>query len=70
MHPARHTLAELAAALTAASGNLTRAADALGLSREALRTRLKRHPALRDALASARGRVRACPRCHGAGVIG
>lgn len=68
-HP-NHTLAELAAAIAAAGGNKTVAARALGISREALRLRLQRHPALARAVKSARARAnRPCPRCGGAGVI-
>lgn len=70
MRRPQHTLAELAAAIAAASGNKTAAARALGISREALRTRLRRHPALARAVDSARSRAnRPCPRCGGAGVI-
>lgn len=67
---ARHTLAEVADAIKASRGNKRAAARSLGVSYEALRQRLARHPALARAVQSARARAnRPCPRCGGAGVI-
>ena len=69
--PARHTLTELAAALTASGGNIARAAAALGVSREALRQRVVRSPELAAAVALAKLKAlpRVCPTCNGAGVV-
>ncbi len=69
--PAKHTRGEVTAAIVAAAGNLSQAATALGISREAVRTRIGRDVEIRRTLRTARKGARVvavCPSCGGSGV--